>query len=143
MESIVHRPFLPRGSGVVTRCPLVLQLVECKMDNRKYRNDENGTDEIEEWGEFSHLDGQIFSDFDLIRHEIEQRTDKLAGDNKGICDDPINLKIYSPHVVTLTLVDLPGITKVSLIYSILTEVSLKIVIDRFPLAINLITLSIK
>ncbi|CAG9806614.1 unnamed protein product [Chironomus riparius] len=113
LESIVHRPFLPRGSGIVTRCPLVLQLVECKMNNTKYRKDENGTTKIEEWGEFSHLEGQIFSDFDIIRHEIEFRTDQLAGDNKGICDDPINLKIFSPHVVTLTLVDLPGITKIA------------------------------
>jgi dynamin 1-like protein len=31
---------------------------------------------------------------------------------KGVSIDPIILKIYSPHVVTLTLVDLPGITKI-------------------------------
>ncbi|ESO12075.1 hypothetical protein HELRODRAFT_105218 [Helobdella robusta] len=31
---------------------------------------------------------------------------------QGICSDPIHLKIFSPHVITLTLVDLPGITKV-------------------------------
>lgn len=36
----------------------------------------------------------------------------MAGGNKGICPDPINLKIYSSRVVNLTLVDLPGITKV-------------------------------
>jgi dynamin 1-like protein len=37
----------------------------------------------------------------------------MAGDNKGICNDSINLKIFSPNVVNLTLVDLPGITKVA------------------------------
>ena len=31
---------------------------------------------------------------------------------KGISAKTINLKIYSPHVLNLTLVDLPGITKV-------------------------------
>lgn len=31
---------------------------------------------------------------------------------QGISDEPIHLKIFSPHVVNLTLVDLPGITKV-------------------------------
>jgi dynamin 1-like protein len=36
----------------------------------------------------------------------------MAGANKGICPEPINLKIYSKRVVNLTLVDLPGITKV-------------------------------
>jgi len=113
LESIVHRPFLPRGTGIVTRCPLVLQLVECKMNNTKYRKEANGTIEIEEWGEFSHLENQIFSDFDKICKEIEDQTDRLAGSNKGICDKPIRLMIYSPNVVNLTLVDLPGITKVS------------------------------
>uniref|UniRef100_A0A672SEJ2 Dynamin-1-like protein n=1 Tax=Sinocyclocheilus grahami TaxID=75366 RepID=A0A672SEJ2_SINGR len=32
--------------------------------------------------------------------------------SQGISDEPIHLKIFSPHVVNLTLVDLPGITKV-------------------------------
>lgn len=31
---------------------------------------------------------------------------------QGISSHPINLKIYSPYVVNLTLVDLPGMTKV-------------------------------
>lgn len=31
---------------------------------------------------------------------------------QGICSDPINLKIFSPKIVNLTLVDLPGMTKV-------------------------------
>lgn len=38
----------------------------------------------------------------------------MAGANKGICPEPINLKIYSTRVVNLTLVDLPGITKVAI-----------------------------
>jgi replication fork clamp-binding protein CrfC len=33
-------------------------------------------------------------------------------DLKGVSHDPIVLKVFSPRVVTLTLVDLPGITKV-------------------------------
>lgn len=36
----------------------------------------------------------------------------MAGDNKGISSEPISLNIHSNHVVNLTLVDLPGITKV-------------------------------
>lgn len=32
--------------------------------------------------------------------------------SKGVSHDPIVLKIFSPKVVTLTLVDLPGLTKV-------------------------------
>lgn len=54
----------------------------------------------------------MFTDFKKIRQEIEDETDRVAGENKGICDEPINLKIHSNRVVDLTMVDLPGITKV-------------------------------
>ena len=76
-----------------------------------------------------------YTDFDQIRNEIASATDEETGTNKGISDKPINLKIYSPylapcllspldiylpltggglrrHVLNLTLVDLPGITRV-------------------------------
>lgn len=68
--------------------------------------------DLEDWGVFLHIKNKIFRDFDAIRKEIENETEKLAGNNKGICPEPINLKIYSTKVVNLTLVDLPGITKV-------------------------------
>ncbi|XP_061523352.1 dynamin-1-like protein isoform X2 [Phycodurus eques] len=54
----------------------------------------------------------LYTDFDEIRQEIEAETERVSGNNKGISDEPIHLKIFSPHVVNLTLVDLPGITKV-------------------------------
>lgn len=37
----------------------------------------------------------------------------MTGSNKGISNVPINLKIYSPNVLSLTLIDLPGVTKVA------------------------------
>ena len=55
----------------------------------------------------------MFSDFSKIREEIEKETDKLTGSNKGISNNPIRLKIFSPHVLNLTLVDLPGMTRVA------------------------------
>lgn len=66
----------------------------------------------EEWGEFLHLPGQRFYNFNDIREEIQRETDRLTGRNKGVSNKSINLKIFSPHVLNLTLVDLPGITKV-------------------------------
>lgn len=66
---------------------------------------------IEEYGKFSHLE-KIFTDFGEICEEIQNQTDVLAGSNKGICDKQITLKIFSKNVLTLTLVDLPGFTKV-------------------------------
>ncbi|MBA0593293.1 hypothetical protein Gorai_010246 [Gossypium raimondii] len=66
LESIVGRDFLPRGSGIVTRRPLVLQL----------HKTERG---LQEYGEFLHLPKKKFTDF----------------------------------FVNLTLIDLPGLTKVA------------------------------
>lgn len=113
-------PSLPRGTGIVTRRPLILQLV-----NRAPlpKSQENGVSEavegttdaaanVEEWGEFLHIPGQKFYDFNKIREEIVRETDSKTGKNAGISPAPINLRIYSPNVLTLTLVDLPGLTKV-------------------------------
>jgi replication fork clamp-binding protein CrfC len=47
-----------------------------------------------------------------VREEIERETDRVTGSNKGISPIPITLTIYSEKVVNLSLVDLPGITKV-------------------------------
>lgn len=67
---------------------------------------------VDEWGEFLHIPGQKFFDFNKIRDEIVKETDSKTGRNAGISPAPINLRIYSPNVLTLTLVDLPGLTKV-------------------------------
>ena len=74
----------------------------------------SGTLELEEWAQFLHIKDKVFTDFSEVRKEIELETSRIAGDNKGICCEPIRLKIYSDKVVNLTVVDLPGLTKVSI-----------------------------
>lgn len=117
LESIVGRDFLPRGSGIVTRCPLVLQLK--RIDDKYIKDLNRGASgaavigpEGKEWGEFLHKRGERFFDFAKIRKEIEDQTMRIAGFDKNISEEPISLTIYSPNVVDLTMVDLPGITKV-------------------------------
>lgn len=104
LESLVQRDFLPRGKDIVTRRPLVLQLLHTSLAT------EGGGPS--EWGEFGHLPGRRLADFMQIRREIEEDTARVAGSDKGISRQPIHLRIYSPRVVNLTLVDLPGITKI-------------------------------
>ncbi|XP_047053882.1 dynamin-related protein 3B-like isoform X2 [Lolium rigidum] len=104
LEALVGRDFLPRGSDICTRRPLVLQLVHQPL--RPSGVDDN------EWGEFLHQPGRRYSDFREIRREIQAETDREAGGNKGVSDRQIRLKIHSPNVLNITLVDLPGITKV-------------------------------
>ncbi|KAK3530597.1 hypothetical protein QTP86_028829, partial [Hemibagrus guttatus] len=81
LENFVGRDFLPRGSGIVTRRPLILQLVNHKA----------------EYAEFLHCKGRKFVDFDEVRLEIESETDRITGSNKGISPIPINLRVYSPN----------------------------------------------
>ncbi|SCV03562.1 LAMI_0H09142g1_1 [Lachancea mirantina] len=142
LETLVGKDFLPRGTGIVTRRPLVLQLnnispespltenevtssrgdssadhEEGEMSLQDHLNKAQGivkdsTKEVREWGEFLHIPDRRFYDFSQIREEIQNETARIAGKNKGISRIPINLKIFSPRVLNLTLVDLPGITKV-------------------------------
>ncbi|KAF7715730.1 Vacuolar protein sorting-associated protein [Penicillium ucsense] len=116
LENIVGRDFLPRGSGIVTRRPLILQLInktpapQANGDNKIETTDAESN--VDEYGEFLHIPGQKFYDFNKIREEIVRETETKVGRNAGISPAPINLRIYSPNVLTLTLVDLPGLTKV-------------------------------
>lgn len=97
LENFVGKDFLPRGNGIVTRRPLILQLI-------------NGPTEF---GEFLHAKGQKFMSFSDIRKEIEDETNRVTGSNKGISNLPINLRVHSPHVLNITLIDLPGMTKIA------------------------------
>ena len=171
LEHIVGRDFLPRGTGIVTRRPLILQLTHT---GAAYDEDEDevagegelaegegkhaaaaaassaaasspvavsvpggpnrsaasassssssassvaprrtALDNADEYGVFGHLPNRKFYSFDEIRAEIVAETDRVTGGTKNISAHPINLQIFSPHVLNLTMVDLPGITKVAL-----------------------------
>ena len=98
LESIVGLDFLPRGDGVVTRRPLELRL--CHINSG------------EPWAIFEERKGQKFTDFIKVRETIEALTDEVCNKNKNIIDKPIVLNVYSQTCPDLTLVDLPGVTRV-------------------------------
>jgi len=177
LENIVGRDFLPRGQGIVTRRPLILQLIhvppdassthqyeqqtdnelvdvtngngvgvnglmgEDALNNDAHEGDLNGNGldeqqseefsnnvppteqqqqqqqhheaiDTSEWGKFLHTKERRYYNFNTIRQEIMNETNRVAGEGKNVSTQPINLKIYSPRVVNLTLVDLPGMTKI-------------------------------
>uniref|UniRef100_A0A671MW56 Si:dkeyp-110c12.3 n=1 Tax=Sinocyclocheilus anshuiensis TaxID=1608454 RepID=A0A671MW56_9TELE len=91
---------LPRGSGIVTRCPLELKL-------RKLING-SGWTAIISYNEVR----ETFHDPAQVESYVRRAQNMLAGDGVGICDDLISLEITSPDVCDLTLIDLPGITRV-------------------------------
>jgi len=108
LQSLVGRDFLPRGSGIVTRRPLVLQLRSTQQDAAA-----SGAPAVaREWAEFDHRPGERFTDFGNVCAEIGNETQRVCGTSRGISHEPILLRIYSPCVMDLTLIDLPGLTKV-------------------------------
>ena len=66
LEAVVGRDFLPRGTGIVTRRPLVLQLVKTEDET------------TEEWGEFAHAPNKKFNNFGRCTHVRGQPCTQLA-----------------------------------------------------------------
>ncbi|KAL3077572.1 hypothetical protein niasHS_012278 [Heterodera schachtii] len=110
LEGIVGRDFLPRGIGIVTRRPLVLHLHFCPVADPL--RVQKGAPTHEDWALFGHQPNEVYADFQQVREEIERETERVTGSNKGISPAPITLTIYSSRAVNLSLIDLPGITKV-------------------------------
>lgn len=108
LESLVGKSFLPRGTGIVTRAPLVLHLIsppefETESDEPQTRKD---------CATFLHKPDVVYHDFDKVRKEIESQTEILAGDKKNVTDRAIVLNVYTRRLYNLSFVDLPGLTKV-------------------------------
>ncbi|XP_038616148.1 interferon-induced GTP-binding protein Mx1-like [Tachyglossus aculeatus] len=92
---------LPRGSGIVTRCPLVLKLKKL-MPQQPWR------------GKIAYRAQEIELQSSLeVEKEINKAQDAIAGKGVGISHELISLEISSPIVPDLTLIDLPGITRVA------------------------------
>lgn len=92
----------------------------------------------EPYAEFDRLQGQRFTDFDKVREKIVELTESVAGKNKGIVDEPIIMSVHADSCPDLTLIDLPGITRIPLegtdqkqdIERITKEMALRYIIEK-------------
>ncbi|XP_075189417.1 interferon-induced GTP-binding protein Mx1-like [Anomaloglossus baeobatrachus] len=93
---------LPRGTGIVTRCPLELKLKTSPTSP--------------EWsGTISYRNKTVpLTSPSAVEHEVRKAQDTVAGSGKGISDELITLEIIAQNVPDLTLIDLPGITRINL-----------------------------
>ncbi|CAH8256365.1 unnamed protein product [Arabidopsis lyrata] len=89
---------LPRGQGICTRVPLVMRLQRSLSP------------EPEIWLEFN--DKRVDTDEEHIAEAISITTEAIAGSGKGVSDTPLTLHVKKNGVPDLTMVDLPGITRV-------------------------------
>jgi GTPase SAR1 family protein len=108
---------LPRGQGIATRVPLILRLQSCKSDAESAITMEYDTAGVASAAATNssskkltviEIDGE-----DKIEKAINEATDILAGGRKDVRDAPISLSIRKPGAPDLTMVDLPGITRVA------------------------------
>jgi dynamin 1-like protein len=71
-------------------------------------------DSVKPWAVFEEIPGKKFTSFPDVRDSINICTDKVCGAKKNIVDKPIILNIFSHTCPDLTLIDLPGITRIPL-----------------------------
>ncbi|KAL0331230.1 UNVERIFIED_CONTAM: Dynamin-related protein 4C [Sesamum angustifolium] len=89
---------LPRGQGICTRVPLIMRL----------QNHSNPVPEL-----FLEFNGKVVpTDEEHIADAINLATEEIAGKGKGISNSPLTLVVKKMAVPDLTMVDLPGITRV-------------------------------
>ncbi|XP_072254420.1 interferon-induced GTP-binding protein Mx-like [Pyxicephalus adspersus] len=93
---------LPRGTGMITRCPLELKLKKSPKGSA--------------WcGKISYqLKNIELSNPAQVENEVKRAQKCIAGSGNGVSDQLISLEVVSPNVPDLTLIDLPGLTRVAL-----------------------------
>ncbi|KDQ15868.1 hypothetical protein BOTBODRAFT_54352 [Botryobasidium botryosum FD-172 SS1] len=102
LEAIVGHEFLPKGNNMVTRRPIELTLIHTPA------TDGNAA----EYGEFPALGLGKITDFKQIQKTLLDLNLAVPA-SECVSDKPIDLRIYSPHVPDLTLIDLPGYIQIS------------------------------
>lgn len=98
LEAIVGHEFLPKGSNMVTRRPIELTLVNTPKAHAEY-------------GEFPALGLGKITDFSQIQKTLTD-LNLAVPETDCVSDDPIQLRIHSPNVPDLSLIDLPGYIQV-------------------------------
>ncbi|KAF9437052.1 dynamin-like GTPase mgm1 [Entomortierella beljakovae] len=99
LEAIVGHEFLPKGSNMVTRRPIELTLIHTPHSK-------------EEYGEFPSLGLGKVHDFKRIQQTLKD-LNMAVPESECVSTKPIELRIYSPNIPDLTLIDLPGYIQIT------------------------------
>lgn len=97
---------LPSGDNITTRVPLILRLVHKPNVLEKYALIGDDPD-LEKYG-------TKIKNMELLPQKIIELTNAIAGSSGCVLDKPIHVKVVSHDCSTMTLIDLPGITHLSL-----------------------------
>ncbi|KAI9209896.1 P-loop containing nucleoside triphosphate hydrolase protein [Polychytrium aggregatum] len=107
LESIIGID-LPKGNNIVTRNPLVLRMVRLQLEERPYAIIKCGNQP--EKGLC--LEPERIDNLEDIPNRIIEFTNRLSGTGSNVTANEITLTVFKHNVNDLTLIDLPGITRV-------------------------------
>ncbi|KAI3910384.1 hypothetical protein MKX01_034778, partial [Papaver californicum] len=96
------------GQGICTRVPLIMRLQNHSSPEPKLHLEFQGK--------------KVPTDEASISEAISSATDEIAGEGKCISNSPLTLVVNKKGVPDLTMVDLPGITRVPMTLAVVTKV---------------------
>lgn len=112
LNGLLNMDLLPTGKTMVTKTPLNLQLNQSENSKIEVGNYNQGMWITHKTILITNPEPTI-DEINKVRKEIETITNSIVGDNMCISSKPIYLRIYSPNIPNLSLIDLPGLTMVA------------------------------
>ena len=112
LNNILEMELMPTGKQMVTRTPINLQLINSSESKTEFGNYQDGIWQSKVMIPLSQPD-PTKEEICQIKEQIEKQTIEKAGNNKNITSHEIVIKVYSPKVPDLNLIDLPGLTMVA------------------------------
>jgi len=113
LNKLLNMEMLPTGSKMVTRTPLNLELINTNKDFYA----EFGNFDDCKWSKIKTITltypKPLSDEIQIIKNYIMSLTKKYAGNEMNISDKEINIRIYSPNVININLIDLPGLTMIA------------------------------
>ncbi|KAM7505476.1 hypothetical protein LguiB_004380 [Lonicera macranthoides] len=125
---------LPRGQGICTRVPLIMRL--------QHHPDPEPELQLE------YNDKIVTTDESNISDAITLATAEIAGEGKGISNKPLTLVVKKNGVPDLTMVDLPGITRVPVhgqpedIYEQISEIIMEYIKPEESIILNVLSATV-
>ncbi|KAK9912718.1 hypothetical protein M0R45_036567 [Rubus argutus] len=125
---------LPRGQGICTRVPLIMKL----------QHHSNPEPELS----LKYGDRVEQTDESNISEDIVNATNYIAGGGKGISNTPLTLLVKKNGVPDLTMVDLPGITRVPVhgqpenIYDQIKDMIMEYIVPNESIILNVLSATV-
>ncbi|CAL1361783.1 unnamed protein product [Linum trigynum] len=129
---------LPRGQGICTRVPLIMRLHHHSAPAPELYLEYSANGSLK----------KVSTDETHVAAAINFATEEIAGGGKGISNNPLTLVVRKNGVPDLTMVDLPGITRVPVhgqpedIYEQVTETIMEYIKPEESIILNVLSATV-